>query len=90
MENEVFASAPMDAEIVFATGSKLKECVPLNALNVSLVKEMVNEDVMREMPQDVREHFKAEYRTAIVLDSMPYWWLKEKYNISFEKKDDEK
>lgn len=90
LENEVFAALPDDAEIVFATGNKLKMCVPLNPLNVSLVKECVNEDTLKDLPSNVREHFKPEYKCALVLDAIPYWYLKEKYNVSFENTNDEK
>lgn len=90
LENEVFAALPDDAEIVFATGEKLKMCVALNPLNISLIKECLNEDVLKDMPLDVREHFKPEYKCAMVIDAIPYWYLKERYNVSFEKVDDEK
>lgn len=89
LENELFAALPDDAEIVFATGNKLKMCVPLNPLNVSLVKECVNEDTLNDLPLHVREHFKPEYKVALLLDAIPYWYLKEKYNVSFEKNGEE-
>lgn len=88
LENEVFAALPDDAEIVFATGNKLRQCVALNPLNISLIKECVNEDRLNELPLDVREHFKPEYKCALVLDAIPYWYLKEKYNFSFETHED--
>lgn len=89
LENEVFMAAPEDAEIVFATGEKLKMCVPLNALNLSLVRECVNEEIFRDAPTEVFEHFMPEYKTALVIDAIPYWYLKERYNVSFEKNGDE-
>lgn len=89
LENEVFMAAPDDAEIVFATGEKLNMCVQLNPLNISLVKECVNEDTLKDLPLDVREHFNPEYKFALVLDAIPYWYLKEKYNVSFGTRDDE-
>ena len=89
LENEVFNAMPDDAEIVFATGNRLKMCVPLSPLNVSLVKECVNEDTLNVLPPHIREHFKPEYKVALVLDAMPYWYLKEKYNVSFGTGDDE-
>ena len=85
LENEVFMAAPEDAEIVFATGGKLKMCVPLNPLNVSLVKECVNEDALKDMPPNVREHFKPEYKCALVIDAIPYGYLQAKYDIHLEK-----
>ena len=84
LENEVFAALPDDAEIVFATGNRLRMCVPLNPLNISFVKECVNEDTLKDLPSNVREHFKPVYKCALVLDAIPYWYLKEKYNVSFE------
>lgn len=89
LENEVFMAAPEDAEIVFATGNKLKMCVPLNPMNVSLVKECVNEDTLKDLPSNVREHFKPEYKVALVIDAIPYWLLKEKYGVVIGE-DDEK
>lgn len=89
LENEVFAALPDDAEIVFATGNKLRMCVPLNPLNVSLVKECVNEDVLNELPLDVREHFSPVYKCALVLDAIPYWYLKEKYGVTIGTDDKE-
>lgn len=88
LENEVFAALPDDTEIVFATGNKLKMCVPLNPLNISFWKECVNEDTLKDLPLDVREHFKPEYKCALVLDAIPYWYLKEKYGVSFETKEE--
>lgn len=85
LENEVFAALPDDAEIVFATGNRLKMCVPLNPLNVSLVKECVNEDTMNDLPSNVREHFKPEYKCALVIDAIPYDYLQAKYCIHLEK-----
>ena len=84
LENEVFMAAPEDAEIVFATGEKLKMCVAMNPLNISLVKECVNEDTLKDLPLDVREHFIPEYKTALVIDAIPYWYLKEKYGVALE------
>ena len=89
LENEVFKALPDDAEIVFATGNKLRQCVALNPLNISLVRERVNEDRMKDLPPDVREHFNPEYKCALVLDAIPYWFLKERYGVAIGA-DDEK
>lgn len=88
LENELFAALPDDAEIVFATGRKLRECVAMNALNISVVRECVNEEVFRDAPTEVFEHFRPEYKNALVVDAIPYWYLKEKYNVSFETHED--
>lgn len=87
LESDVFQKLPEDAEIVFATGEKLKMCVPLNPLNISVVKELVNEDEISDIPLNAREHFdfKPKYKTCLVLDAIPYWLLKEKYGITLEK-----
>lgn len=85
LENEVFAALPDDAEIVFATGNRLRMCVPLNPLNISFVKECVNEDTLKNMPTNVREHFKPEYKCALVIDAIPYGLLDAKYDIHLEK-----
>ena len=74
LESEVFQMLPDDGEIMFATGEKLKECYALNVLNISLMKECVNEN---RLPH--------EYRCALLIDAIPYWLLKEKYGIDLQK-----
>lgn len=39
IESEYFKALPDDAEIVFATDGKIRRCVPMNALNLSVLKE---------------------------------------------------
>lgn len=86
LESDVFQALPDEAEIVFATGSKLKQCVALNELNLSAIRECINEDEWKNIPLSAREQFKFEpkYRTALVIDAIPYWYLKEKYNVTFD------
>lgn len=74
LESEVFQMLPEDGEIVFATGEKLSGCYAVNPLNISLVKECVNE-----------QGHPLEYRCALLVDAIPYWLLKEKYGITLEK-----
>lgn len=75
IESEEFRMLPDDAEVVFATGKTLRDCVTLNALNLSVVRECVNE------PQEGGVLFQPEYKTALVIDSIPYWYLKERFGI---------
>ena len=76
LESEVFQALPDDAEIVFATHEKTHLCTRLNALNLSAVKECTN------IPEHGGELFEPKYFTALVIDAIPYWLLKEKYGIS--------
>ena len=87
LENEVFQALPDDAEIVFATGEKLKMCVPLNPLNISLVSECTNIDEYINLPKNVRDGLKFEpkYRTCMVIDAIPYWYLKERFGVVLNK-----
>ena len=62
IDSECFNELPDDAEIVFATNGKIRMCVPMNELNLSVLKE--------------------DGRTALVIDAIPYWYLKEGYGIT--------
>ena len=86
LENDVFMALPDDAEIVFSTDAHTDRCVPVTSLNLSAVRQCVNEDEWREMPTCVRAGFSftPRYRTALVIDAVPYWYLKERYGITFK------
>ena len=74
---DLLMDVPEDVDIVFGTYSHLIGCVPLNALNVSVIRQCANE------PSNGGVVFRPQYKTAIVLDAIPYWYLKEKYNVTF-------
>lgn len=76
IESEYFKELPDDAEIVFATDGHIDRCVPLNALNISVVRQCVN------VPEDGGVVFKPKYKNALVIDGIPYWYLKERYCIT--------
>lgn len=80
---DALSDVPDDIDIVFGTDKHLLECVPLNALNISVIRQCTNE------PIDGGMVFKPRYKTAIVLDAIPYWYLQEKYNITFTDNDKE-
>ena len=62
LESEAFKMLPEDGEIVFSTDAKIRRCVKLNELNLSVVKE--------------------DGKTALLIDAIPYWYLKEKYCVN--------
>lgn len=66
-----------DVEIVFATDRDLRGCVPLNALNVSFIRQCVN------APDDGGQLFMPQYRSAIVIDAVPYPYLERVYHMTF-------
>lgn len=72
LENDLFKSLPDDTEIVFGTNNDLWQCIPLNALNISVIK------------QCLKEPWGNMYKTALVIDAIPYWYLKEKYHITLK------
>lgn len=78
---DLLIDVPEDVDIVFGTDSHLLWCVPLNALNVSVIRQCTNE------PSNGGVVFSPRYKTAIVLDAIPYWYLKEKYNMTFSTED---
>lgn len=80
LENDAFKSLPDDAEIVFATDKNLKYCIRLNELNLSAIRQCVN---FKDIQESVLNAVKPKYMTALVIDAIPYWLLKEKYNIHF-------
>lgn len=90
LNNPVFMELPDDADIVFATSSDLKACVPLTPLNLSAMSQCTNLDVMENLPTNIRDefHFTPKYKTALVIDAAPYWFLKETYGITFSNKEE--
>ena len=78
IESEYFKELPDDAEIVFATDELVNRCVPLNALNISIVSQCVN------IPKEGDVLFRPEYKTALLIDAIPYWYLKEGYGITLK------
>lgn len=88
---DALSDVPDDIDIVFGTDKHLLECVPLNALNISVIRQCTNEDVLDDFPLSMRKKvsFTPKYKTAIVLDAIPYWYLQEKYNITFTDNDKE-
>lgn len=84
LENDLFKSLPDDAEIVFGTNNDLWKCIPLNALNISVIKQCLKEPFGEDMPKSMRDHFafSPQYKNALVIDAIPYWYLKEMYHIT--------
>ena len=76
IECEYFKELPDDAEIVFATDGRIDRCVSLNALNISIVRQCLN------IPKEGGVVFSPKYKTALVIDAIPYWYLKERYEVT--------
>ena len=89
LENDLFKSLPDDTEIVFGTNKDLRRCVPMNALNISVMQQCINNDSWKDIPLNVRDNytFTPQYKTALVIDAAPYWYLQEAYHITFTEHD---
>ena len=80
---ELIKDVPDDWDIVFRTNSeRLDVCLPLSAKHLFMETKCVNLEQIREA-QYLFPMLKCEpiYKSAIVIDAIPYEHLEEKYRI---------
>jgi hypothetical protein len=82
LESSAFKAMPDDAEFVFATSTHLNECVKVRLDQINLMKEIVNDNAMQDVPFSLRDswQYNPRYMVAAVIDAIPNDYM-ERYGI---------
>lgn len=84
LELEVFKELPEDAEILFRTSKELPMCEPVTSKHLFLTRECTNIDAVMRVPFYVKQRPVAKYKTALIIDAMPFDYMKGKFNMTFD------
>ena len=84
LENETFAALPDDTEIVFNTSKHIEARVPLTFNECYYEKRCTNLEAIQSAPQEIRKRIKQKYECFFVIDAMPFDYMKDKLNMTFD------
>lgn len=84
LENESFKELPADAEILFRTSKELLMCEPVTSKHLFLTRECTNIDAVMHVPFYVKQRPVAKYKTALVICAMPFDYMENKLNMTFD------
>lgn len=81
---ELIKDVPDDWDIVFRTNSeRLDMCIPLDKKHLDVKAQCVNLENIREVQRMFPfGECNPKYKKAIVIDAIPYDYLKNKYHIN--------
>lgn len=84
LENEAFKALPDDSQIIFKTSEHRQMCVPLIQQHCWYEKRCTNLDVIQNTPPEISERIKPKYECYFIIDAMPFDYMKNKLNMTFE------
>ena len=54
---------------------------------VAVIASIVSDGGKKDEPSEGGEVFEPEYKTVLVIDAIPYWYLKERYGVVLSEKE---
>ena len=84
LEDETFKALPDDTQIIFKTSEHRQMCEPLTHEHCWYEKRCTNLEVIQNAPLEISERIKPKYECFLVIDAIPFDYMKNKLNMTFD------